>query len=150
MPIALSAQPYGHRDRQIADVRDRHRERTLQSDRGSSRLGAPVQRDRRLPRARTTDLDLSPTDSANSETEHFRDGFLRGPPTGEMQDVRAAVHLLPLRVYAIEKPPWMLLEDIPNAHGLNDVDAHFRTHTERTRRVSAAGVARGSGVRASR
>src|SRR6266576_3090784 len=58
-------------------------------DRGSSRLGAPVQRDRRLPRARTTDLDLAPADSANSETEHFRDGFLRGPATGKMQDVRA-------------------------------------------------------------
>src|SRR5438874_11326120 len=122
MPIALSAQPYGHRDRQIADVRDRHRERTLQSDRGSSRLGAPVQRDRRLPRARTTDLDLSPTDSANSETEHFRDGFLRGPPTGEMQDVRAAVHLLPLRVHAIQESPRVLLEHVADARRLDDVD----------------------------
>jgi len=76
----------------------------------------------RLTRARAPDLDLSPADAANAESEHLRDGLLRGPPAGEMQDVRAAVHLLPLGVHAIEKSPWMLLEHIPDPSSLDDVD----------------------------
>src|SRR2546430_12734408 len=62
-----------------------------------------MKRHRGLPGASSTDLDLSPTDAADTESEHFRDGLLRSPPTGEMQDVRAAVHLLPLRIHAIQE-----------------------------------------------
>src|SRR5437867_13357800 len=45
-----------------------------------------------------------------------------------MQDVRAAVHLLPLRIHAIEETPWMLLEHIADPRRLDDVDADFRAH----------------------
>src|SRR5438477_12582716 len=106
--------------------------------------------DGRLTRPRSTDLDLTPTASAHAKTEHFGDGLFRGPPTGEMQDVRTAVHLLPFCVDAIEKPAGVFLQHVTNACGLNDVDADFGTHKEKSRRATKAGVARGSGVRASR
>ena len=81
--------------------------------------------DGRLTRASSTDLDFTPTDSTHAKTEHFRDGLFRGPPTGEMQDVRPAVHLLPLCVDAIEKPTGMFLENIAYAHRLDDVDTNL-------------------------
>src|SRR2546428_12013499 len=87
-----------------------------------------MKRHRGLPGASSTDLDLSPTDAAHTEAEHFRDGFLRGPPTGEMQDVRAAIHLLPFRVHAIEEAPRVLLEHIADTHRLDDVDPYLRAH----------------------
>ena len=79
----------------------------------------------RLPRSRATDLDFTPTDSAHAEAEDFGDGLFRGPPTREMQDVRAAIHLLPLRIDAIEKPTGMFLENIAYAHRLDDVDTNL-------------------------
>src|SRR5207253_7998925 len=96
----------------------------------------------RLPRPRPTDLDLSPTDTANAETEDFGDGFLRGPPTREMQDVRAAVHLLPLGIDAIEEASRMLLQHIADPRCLDDVDADLRAHARsgRVRRVLSQGV----------
>src|SRR5437868_8433865 len=121
--MALSAQPYGHRDRQIADVRDRHRERTLQSDRGSSRLGAPVQGHGRLTGARASDLDLAPADAPNPEPEDLRHGLFSGPSAGEMEDVRATVHLLPLRIHAVQEAPRVLLQHVADTRGLDDVDA---------------------------
>src|SRR5439155_1180343 len=116
----------GDRDRQIADVRDRDREWTLQPDRFAPGLGATMKRHRGLPGASSTDLDLSPTDAADTESEHFRDGFLRGPPTREMQDVRAAIHLLPLGIDAIQESPRVPLQHVSNPNRLNDVDANLR------------------------
>src|SRR5439155_22667763 len=68
---------------------------------------------------------------------HLRDGFLRSPSPREMQDVRAAVHLLPLRIHAVEKSPRMLLEHVADPRGLDDVDADFGAHARsgRVRRV---------------
>src|SRR5438093_9620714 len=65
-----------------------------------------------------------------------------------MQDVRAAVHLLPLRIHAIEETPWMLLEHIADPRRLDDVDADFRAHARsgKARRV----LSRGRGVARSR
>src|SRR5256885_15010057 len=103
-----------------------------------------MKRHRGLPGASSTDLDLSPTDAAHTEAEHFRDGFLRGPPTGEMQDVRAAIHLLPLRIDAIQESARMPLQHVSNPHRLDDVDSHLRAHEEKSRRGAAAGGARGS------
>lgn len=76
-----------------------------------------------LARARASDLDLSPADAADTESKHLRYGLFRSPPPGEMKHVRPAIHLLPLRVDAIEKSPGMLLEHIADARGLDDVDA---------------------------
>jgi len=65
-----------------------------------------------------------------------------------MQDVRAAVHLLPLRIHAIQEPARVFLEHIPDAGSLDDVDAHFRAHARSgtVRRV----LSRGRGVARSR
>src|SRR5438034_11039051 len=54
-----------------------------------------------------------------------------------MQDVCAAVHLLPLRIDAIEKSPRMLLEHVADPCGLDDVNADFGAHARsgRVRRV---------------
>src|SRR5207302_4990042 len=97
-----------------------------------------------LHRPRPTDLDLPPTDAADSETEHLRDGFLRRPPAREMQDVRAAVHLLPLGIDAIEEASRMLLEHIADPRCLDDVDADLRAHARsgRVRRVLSRGRGR--------
>src|SRR5439155_16188095 len=136
-PTARSAQPYGHRDREIADMRNRDGQRGLQTDRFASRFSTTVKRDRRLTGSCSPDLDLSPADAANAQTEDLRDGFLRSPSPGEMQDVRAAVHLLPLRIHAVEKSPRMLLEHVADPRGLDDVDADFGAHARsgRVRRV---------------
>src|SRR2546430_16731638 len=87
-----------------------------------------MKRHRGLPGASSTDLDLSPTDATHTETEHFRDGLLRSPPTGEMQDVRAAIHLLPLRIHAIQESPRVLLKHVADPPRLDDVDPHLRAH----------------------
>src|SRR2546430_7514810 len=100
-----------------------------------------MKRHRGLPGACSTDLDLSPTDAADTESEHFRDGLLRSPPTGEMQDVRAAVHLLPLRIHAIQESAGVLLENVSDARCFNDVDPDLRTH-ERNPQSAARRVAR--------
>src|SRR6266550_6154042 len=105
--------------------------------------------DRWLTRPRATDLDLSPTDATHTKSEHFRDGLLRGPPPGEMQDVRAAIHLLPLRIHAIEKAARVPLQHVSNPHRLDDVDSHLRAH-ERNPQSVAWRVAPVSGVCASR
>ena len=84
-----------------------------------------MKRDGRLTGAHASDLNLTPAHSTDAETEDLRDSFLRGPPTGEMQDVVAAVHLLPLRIHAIQESAGMLLEHIPDASCLNDVDAYL-------------------------
>src|SRR2546430_11182374 len=91
-----------------------------------------MKRHRGLPGASSTDLDLSPTDAADTESEHFRDGLLRSPPTGEMQDVRAAVHLLPLRIHAIQESAGGLLGNASDARRLNDCGPHLRTHASNT------------------
>src|SRR2546430_16593686 len=91
--------------------------------------------DDRLTGARPADLDLPPPDPSNTETEDFRDGFLRGPATGQMEHVAAAVHLLPLRVYAVEKAPRMLLEHMTDPRRPDDVHADLTgiAHAEGTR-----------------
>src|SRR6267143_1168351 len=55
-------------------------------------------------------------------------GYARWTPTGEMQDVRAAVHLLPLRVHAIQESAGVLLQHIANSCRLNDVDPDLGAH----------------------
>src|SRR5439155_2347535 len=130
-------------------MRDRNRQRGLEPDRLTSGFRAPVKRDRRLASASSTNFDLAPADAADSETEHLRDGFLRRPPTREMQDVRAAVHLLPLGIDAIEEASRMLLEHIADPRCLDDVDADFRAHKGNPQSV-ARRVAPVSGVCASR
>src|SRR5438309_10282720 len=66
-----------------------------------------------------------------------------------MQDVRAAVHLLPLGVDAIEEASRMLLENVAYAHRLDDVDTNLRAHKRNPQSV-ARRVAPVSGVCASR
>src|SRR5437867_10082953 len=119
-------------------------QRGLQTDRFASRFSTTMKSDRRLTGSCSPDLDLSPADAANAEAEHLRDGFLRSPSPREMQDVRAAVHLLPLRIHAVEKSPRMLLEHVADPRGLDDVDADFRTHKEKSRRAATAGMAQAS------
>src|SRR5207249_1844252 len=109
-----------------------------------------MKRHRGLPGASSTDLDLSPTDATHTETEHFRDGLLRSPPTGEMQNVRAAIHLLPFGIDAIEEAPRMLLEHVADPPRLDDVDANLRTHKEKNASTAARRVAPASGLCTSR
>src|SRR2546430_14219729 len=109
-----------------------------------------MKRHRGLPGASSTDLDLSPTDAAHTETEHFRDGLLRSPPTGEMQDVRAAIHRLPLRIHAIQESPGVFLEHVADPPRLDDVDANLRTHKEKNASTAARRVAPASGLCTSR
>lgn len=119
----MSAQPYGNRDGQIADMRDRDGKRSFDPDRFTPRFGAAMKSDCRLTGPSSTNLDFTPAHPTDAKTEDLRDGFLRGPPTREMQDVVAAVHLLPLGIDAIKKAPRVLLEHIADARGLDDVDA---------------------------
>ena len=106
-------------------MRNRHGEWTFYPDRLTPSFGATVQRDRRLTRARSTDLNFTPAHSTDAKTEHFGDGLFRRPPTGEMEHIRAAIHLLPLRVDTVQESAGMLLEHIPDASCLNDVDAYL-------------------------
>src|SRR2546425_1252480 len=53
-----------------------------------------------------------------------------------MKDVRPAVHLLPLRIDAIQEAPWMLLEHVANAGRLDDVDTNFRAHKRNPQSVA--------------
>src|SRR5438105_6292908 len=101
-----------------------------------------MKRDRRLASASSTNFDLAPADAADSETEHLRDGFLRGPPTREMQDVRAAIHLFPFCVDTIEEAPRMLLEHIAYAHCLDDVDTNLRAHKGNPQSLARSSAAR--------
>src|SRR5207247_10940956 len=100
-----------------------------------------MKRHRGLPGASSTDLDLSPTDATHTETEHFRDGLLRSPPTGEMQNVRAAIHLLPFGIDAIQESAGVPLQHVSHPHGLDDVDANLRTHKEKNESTAARRVA---------
>src|SRR5206468_12915973 len=102
-PISRSAQAHGDRDREIPDMRDRHGEWSAEAENLAASLGASVKGDRWLARARAADLDLAPADATHTEAEHLRDGLFGRPTTGEMENVRAAIHLLPFRVHAIQK-----------------------------------------------
>src|SRR5437867_3895998 len=60
-----------------------------------------------------------------------------------MQDVVAAIHLLPLRIHAIEKSAGVPLQNVAYAPGLDDVDADLGAH-ERSPQIAARRVARGA------
>src|SRR5438046_999599 len=109
-----------------------------------------MKRHRGLPGASSTDLDLSPTDATHTETEHFRDGLLRSPPTGEVQNVRAAIHLLPFGIDAIEEAPRMLRKHVADPPRLDDVDANLRTHNEKNPSTAARRETQASGTGTSR
>src|SRR5439155_18033997 len=123
---------------------------TFLPDRFAPGLGAAMKRHRGLPGASSTDLVLSPTDAADTQSEHFRDGLFRSPPTREVQDVRAAIHLLPFRVHAIQESAGVLLENVADTHRLDDVDPDLRTHKEKNASTAARRVAPASGLCTSR
>src|SRR5260221_3002838 len=101
-------------------MRDAHRERGCQPERAAPLLGPAVQRDDRLAERRAPDLDLPPANAADAQAEDLRDGLLRRPPPGEMEDVAAAVRAFPLGVDAPEEPLIVPVEDPLDADGLDD------------------------------
>src|SRR5438046_1951432 len=84
--------------------------------------------DGRLSCTCAPNLNFSPAHAPDTKTQDFRDGFLRSPPTGEMKDVRAAIHLFPLRVDAVQESAGVPLQHIPNPYRFNDVDPNLRAH----------------------
>src|SRR5438876_1196409 len=131
-------------------MRDRDRQRFPKPESVSARRGTTMKCDDRLTCASAADLDLAPPDSANTETEHLRDGLFGRPTTGEMENVRAAIHLLPFRVHAIQKAAGVPLQYVADPRRLNDVDANLGGIAHARTPRTARRVARGSGGRARR
>src|SRR5438046_7085924 len=67
-----------------------------------------------------------------------------------MQNVRAAIHLLPFGIDVIEEAPRMLLKHVADPLRLDDVDANLRTHKEKNASTAARRVAPASGLCTSR
>src|SRR6476646_7234689 len=114
--------------------RDRHRVVRLVADRHGDALhaellgpvgGAAVESDGRLPGRQPLDLDVTPADPADAESEHLRDGLLGRPSAGHRLGPPADVASFRFGQDALGEALAEALQRRADAIDLDDVDPEF-------------------------
>src|SRR3954451_18938500 len=125
--VAPSCRPDAERDRHcvVGFVGDRDSHPFHAELLGTVR-GAAVETDGRLPGRQPLDLDVAPSDAADPEAEHLRDGFLGGPPPGHGLRPPADVPPFGLGQHPPREALAEAFERRANPVDLDDVDAEFR------------------------